>query len=76
MLQQCSSCTEVTLQKDGSWVPLIPKKETPKEQITERKKSEVAVETLSDDSSDEDDKDGEGKLIYLLYNDINFITEF
>lgn len=51
VLQQNSSCNEVTLHKDGSWTPLMPKKEQ-KEPEVEKRKPEVAVETLSDDSDD------------------------
>ncbi|XP_045613188.2 E3 SUMO-protein ligase PIAS2 isoform X1 [Procambarus clarkii] len=51
VLQQNSSCNEVTLHKDGGWTPLMPKKE--KEPEVEKRKSEVAVETLSDDSDDD-----------------------
>ncbi|XP_042232113.1 E3 SUMO-protein ligase PIAS3-like isoform X2 [Homarus americanus] len=54
VLQQNSSCNEVTLHKDGGWTPLMPKKEQ-KEPEVEKRKSEVAVETLSDDSDDDDD---------------------
>ncbi|XP_069938414.1 E3 SUMO-protein ligase PIAS1 isoform X3 [Cherax quadricarinatus] len=56
VLQQNSSCNEVTLHKDGNWTPLMPKKEQ-KEPEVEKRKSEVAVETLSDDSDDEDTRD-------------------
>lgn len=48
-----SDCTEVTLQKDGGWTPLIVKKDSKEEQTVEKRKSEVAIETLSDDSNDE-----------------------
>ncbi|XP_071516827.1 E3 SUMO-protein ligase PIAS4-like isoform X8 [Panulirus ornatus] len=52
VLQQNSCCNEVTLHKDGNWTPLMPKKEQ-KEPEVEKRKSEVAVETLSDDSDDD-----------------------
>ncbi|RXG58902.1 E3 SUMO-protein ligase PIAS1 [Armadillidium vulgare] len=55
VLQENGECTEVTLQKDGGWIPLIQKKEQ-KEQQVEKRKTEVAVvETLSDDSDDSEE---------------------
>ncbi|XP_050723980.1 E3 SUMO-protein ligase PIAS2-like isoform X3 [Eriocheir sinensis] len=52
VLQQNSSCNEVTLHKDGSWTPLMPKKEQKEPEVEKQRKPEVAVETLSDDSDD------------------------
>ncbi|XP_042883063.1 E3 SUMO-protein ligase PIAS2-like [Penaeus japonicus] len=65
VLQQNSSCNEVTLHKDGSWTPLMPKKEKQEPQL-EKRKSEVAVETLSGDSDDDetrDQDDGEAPIV-------------
>ncbi|KAK7083252.1 E3 SUMO-protein ligase pias1 [Halocaridina rubra] len=56
VLQENSICNEVTLQKDGHWTPLMPKKEQKEPQV-EKRKPEVAVETLSDDSDDGDEDD-------------------
>lgn len=52
MLQENLSSNEVTLQKDGSWTPLLPKKES-KEPEMVKPKLETSVETLSDDSDDD-----------------------
>ena len=60
MLSNASNCTEVTLGKDGGWTPLVPKKEP--EYETTAKKEQVSVETLSDDS---DDNNGNLWLVYL-----------
>ncbi|KAK4292219.1 hypothetical protein Pmani_034994 [Petrolisthes manimaculis] len=56
VLMENTSCNDVTLHKDGGWTPLMPKKEQ-KEPEVEKRKSEVAVETLSDDTDDDDDDD-------------------
>ncbi|KAK3861417.1 hypothetical protein Pcinc_032610 [Petrolisthes cinctipes] len=52
MLQENMNSNEVTLHKDGSWSPLLPKKETKEPEVVKRK-LETSVETLSDDSDDE-----------------------
>lgn len=63
VLQQNSSCNEVTLHKDGSWTPLMPKKEQ-KEPEVEKRKPEVAVETLSDDSDDCSTEQDDGECLW------------
>lgn len=52
MLQENLSSNEVTLHKDGSWSPLLPKKESKEPEVVKRK-LETSVETLSDDSDDD-----------------------
>lgn len=51
VLRLNTTSNEVTLHKDGSWTPLVPKKERPEPQA-EKRKSIVAIETLSDSDDD------------------------
>ncbi|KAF2346488.1 Zinc finger MIZ-type [Trinorchestia longiramus] len=46
-----TTSNEVTLHKDGMWTPLVPKKDRPEPQA-EKRKSIVAIETLSDSDDD------------------------
>ncbi|XP_076052036.1 E3 SUMO-protein ligase Su(var)2-10 isoform X6 [Oratosquilla oratoria] len=63
VLIAATNCNEVTLHKDGTWTPLIPKKE--KEPAAEKvsKSAAVAVETLSDDSEDESKEPEEASIV-------------
>ncbi|XP_047738926.1 E3 SUMO-protein ligase PIAS2-like [Hyalella azteca] len=51
VLRLNTTSNEVTLHKDGSWTPLVAKKERPEPQA-EKRKSIVAIETLSDSDDD------------------------
>jgi len=51
VLRLNQTSNEVTLKKDGSWEPLLPKKDRPEPQ-QEKRKSVVPVETLSDSDDD------------------------
>ena len=53
MLKTNTSSNEVTLHKDGSWSPLLPKKERPEPEVEKKKANVVAIETLSDSDDDE-----------------------
>lgn len=52
VLRLNTTSNEVTLHKDGSWSPLMPKKERPEPAQQEKRKSVVAIETLSDSDDD------------------------
>ncbi|XP_068220709.1 E3 SUMO-protein ligase PIAS2 isoform X5 [Palaemon carinicauda] len=67
VLQENSVCNEVTLHKDGHWTPLMPKKEQKEPQV-EKRKSEVAVETLSDDSDDDDGDPDDAPIVEEVSN--------
>lgn len=64
MLQENLSSNEVTLHKDGSWSPLLPKKD-PKEPAVVKRKLETSVETLSDDSDDDTVNQVNGVYLFL-----------
>ena len=63
MLRLNTTSNEVTLHKDGSWSPLLPKKERPEPQA-EKRKSVVAIETLSDSDDDSPPVASDNKVEY------------